>query len=122
MQDVDIVDEKAEVIKLVPDVVTNLKFQAVGDYFCNSEEFPHKTDDRYEAGAAFYDYLMGLEIDDLNEEEVLELIAEEKDGFCPEVYAPYEDMPLVHVLKLAHDQYHNLKTFFLRNHVMQMEI
>lgn len=122
MQDVDIVDEKAEVVKLVPDVVTNLKFQAAGDYFCNIEEFPHKVDDRYEAGAAFYDYLMGLEIDDLTEEEVLDLIAEEKDGFCPEVYAPYGDMPLVHVLKLAYDHYHNLKTFFLRNYVMQAGI
>lgn len=122
MQSIEIVDEKAEVVKLVPDVVTNLKFQAVGDYFCNIEEFPHKADDRYEAGAAFYDYLMCLEIDGLTEEEVFDLIAEEKEGFCPEIYAPYGDMPLAHVRMFAADQYHNLKTFFLRNYVMQVGV
>ena len=121
MQDVEQLDKKSEEITLAPDVITNLKFQAVGDYFCNAENFPCDLDDRYEAGAKMYDYLMGLEIDDMTCQEAFELIAGEKGGFEPVVYAPYGDIRFVEVLGLVYDQYHALETFFLRNYIMQLE-
>lgn len=121
MQDVEQLDKKAEEITLAPDVLTNLKFQAVGEYFCNAESFPCDLDDQYEAGAKMYEYLMGLEVDDMTWQEVFDLISEEKDGFEPVVYSPYSDINFVDVITLVYDHYHALKTFFLRNYIMQVE-
>lgn len=118
MQDVDLLDEAGEKIVLCADVIVSLKYQAVSDYICNCDDFPHTRDDRYEAGAALFDYLTGSVIRD---EGIQHSIAEDHN-FELEVWPPHQDKhdhALVHCIQA---QYDTLLLHFRRNLAIQLHL